>query len=614
MTRYKNGLQFIQCRNGENKLLWFINRIEVERQKKNHAEEKTGFVYDATNLSTSLTAKDQSFPVMPGTRIASTALVNLALFEDLWYMVCARVRELYDDLNVRFQNGFIAAETVLHNFGSGGTSFGVWRSRDMVNLLQEHWLILMDKHLVGTLDHAVRNRNYEFMLATSNSKYSLEVSQPEEIDELEQRYETVLSSKDDRHTADKIPGLDDINHMSIADFVMRVWWKVEPTVEKESIEGKRNERLRMMARSQVKRRKSFNDLAEEALPNCIRLDNGMLVGALSCECSLNCHCKSICNFDPWDHCFCKSNPLFLQYLQQSDTENLVRDLLTKSYGQLSSTEHLFDAPSNSVAQLQVATAAFGYEENMIEASAGLRSAIENMQEAYVARKLEDEGTHMPKTPVKQKKVKDVYPLDFYNETKFFTRPSGSANKEKTHCTPPTPPMSRVYRTNKFIPSDKIVDAPLQLAPLARQKSSTTNFKCESNTTSIKGRKTPEDFASDQEASPAVTPPNPLPNRRYVLAGGNTPLEFRPEVSWPMKPPPVGGIRADKEQLFSALSRPSTIISFLGDAEKSGMKTARPSPSQSSIDSFDNKDNFGRKRIFIGLRGEVRKLFRRGSNQ
>lgn len=551
---------------------------------------------------------------MSKTKIASTALVDLALFEDLWYMVCARVRELYNDLTVRFENGFITAETVLHNFGSEGTSFGLWRSKDMVNLLQEHWSILMDKHLVGTLDYAVRSRNFELELTTLNPKHFLQVAHSEELASFQEKTETELFPKGNMITVDDVPGLENINQMPIADFVMRVWWKVGPTVEKESIEDKRNERLRMIARSQVKRRDQFNDLAEEALPSYVKLGNGIFIGALSCECSSDCHCKSICTSDPWDHCFCKSNPLFLQYLQQNDTENLVRDLLAKSCGRFIGTEYLFDAPSNSVAQLQVATAAFNYEENMIKASEGLRSAIGDMQDAYVARKLEDQGACMPKTPVKQKKVKDVYPLDFYNEIEYFARIPSSARKENTNCAPSTPPVSREFRTNKFIPSEKIKDAPLQPAPLIWRKSSTMNPESESNTTSIKGRQTTEDSASGNVASSATSSPHPLQNRRYVLAGGNTPIEFRPEVSWTMKPPSVEGFKVTKEQLLSALSRNPTMASFPCDSEKSGSKKAKTSPSQSSIDSFDNKDSFGKKRIVVGLRGEVRKLFRRGNNQ
>ena len=552
--------------------------------------------------------------MVPNTRIASTALVDLALFEDLWYMICARVRELYSDLNVRFQNGFITNETVLHNFGSEGTSFGLWRTKDMVNLLQEHWLILMDKHLVGTLDHAVRKRNYELLIATLNPKHFSEADQTKETSEPQGSCETKLSPGNDMITAEDVAGLENINQMPIADFVMRVWWKVGPIVEKESIEEKRNEQLRMIARSQVKRRKQFNDLAEEALPNCVKLDDGTIVGSMGCECNLDCHCKSICDSDPWDHCFCKSNPLFLQYLQQNDTENLVRDLLAKTCGQLSGTEHLFDAPSNSVAQLQVATAALGYERNMVQASTVLRSAIENMQDDFVARKLEVEGTRVPKTPIKQKKVKDIYPLDFYNEPELFTRPSSSAQIENTYYAPLTPPTSREFRRSKFIPSDKIVDFPHQPVPLIWRKSSISNSKTEPTTTSVRDCQTPENSAPSYKASPAITPPNALQTRRYVLAGGNTPFEFRPEVSWTMKPPATEGFRADKEQLFNVLSTTSTTDSFSADAEKSRLNKVETSPSQSSIDSFDNKDSFGRKRIFVGLKGEVRKLFRKGSNQ
>ena len=525
-------------------------------------------------------------------------------------MVCARIRELYSDLNVRFQSGFINAETVLHNYGSETTSFAPWRAKDMVTLLQEKWSILMDKHLVGTLDHAVRQRNYELLIGPVILKYEMKDCQTEGEYVLQDVCEKSLNPESDMITADDVAGLENINQMPIADFVMRVWWKVGPTVESESIEEKRDQQLRMLARLQVRRRKHFNDLAEEALPNCAKTDGDTLIGVIGCECNPGCHCKTICGSDPWDHCFCKSNPLFLQYLQQNDTENLVRDLLAKTQGQVTGKEYLFDAPSNEIAQLQVATAALGYDNNMVEASAGLRSAIENMQDDYVARKLEDEGTRVPKTPMKQKKAKDVYPLDYYNEVNFTGEVSfGGTHQKRTAYAPPTPPMSREPKLNKFIPSGESMDDPLQPAPLRWRKSSSSILREETSFASGKGCQVPQPAATSNEISPTVSPQRSLQNRRYVLAGGNTPFEFRPEVSWTMKPPLVEGLTADKEQLFKALSQ-----NLAKETPPANIVKLETSPSQSSTDSFDNKDGSGRKRIFVGIKGEVRKLFRKGNSQ
>ena len=587
--------------------------MDVERQKITSSKEPADNGSEASTLRALSSDLDNPHNLTSSSKIALTAFVDLALFEDLWYMVCARVRELYSDLNVRFQSGFITAETVLHNYGSETTSFAPWRARDMVTLLQEKWSILMDKHVVGTLDHAVRTRSYNLLVGPVMLKYEMKDFQDEGEHVLQELGDDNHSPENDMITADDVAGLENINQMPIADFVMRVWWKVGPIVEKESIEEKHNQQLRMMARLHVRRRMHFNDIAEEALPTCSKTDGNMPIGVIGCECTADCHCKTVCDSDPWDHCFCKSNPLFLHYLQQNDTESLVRDLLARTQGQVIGEDYLFDAPSNDVAQLQVATAALGYGEDMVEASAELRSAIESMQDDFVARRLEDEGTRVPKTPIKQKKAKDVYPLDYYNEVSYLGEPSlGQRHQNCPTYAPPTPPMSRESRSKNFIPDDESKIEPLQPAPLQWRKSSSASSSIAKEKQSILAQdfsQIPVPSTVNNGASPTVSPQRSMKNQRYVLAGGNTPFEFRPEVAWTLNAPIVEGLTADKEQFFNALS--STLVK---ESQQPGVEKLETSPSQLSVDSFDNKDGTGRKRRFNGFKGEVRKLFRKGNSQ
>ena len=381
---------------------------------------------------------------------------NLADYEDVFYATCAKTRELHESLAIRFESGFITSDTVLHERGESLLSHAPFTAWEMLKYLEVTWSILLDPRLVVALDNAVRrDRVRHSQGITFDPNFDPNNNTPEFTAHLRQSVINRLG-KGRSLPEDALTGLMDVTKMSPGHVNALLWEKYRPLIAEEQC-LKENENLlraRQAAEAKVARFASMSaeehraralaiiegrsvtpaptDVDIKSLLYPLRpiygegltMPNSVVIPSTNCDCVLGCICKTSCFTEPDEPCLCKRSSVFRQQVEQTRTASTVRDIMSRNYGKPLGDDILLDAPTNEVAQLQVAAAASDFHPMFDDALGEVQSVIEGMETDYVERKLVASGMKspaLPTTPVKPgKKAKDPYPLDFYSSPHTFT--------------------------------------------------------------------------------------------------------------------------------------------------------------------------------------------------
>ncbi len=395
-----------QCSDGNNQLLWFINRVYVGGDTS-FVEVQTSTV-DDQNLLCYLGLEDWTQQ-----KVYMARYVELSMFEDLYYMTIAKVRELFESLQVRLKSGFITHDNVLLERSWFADSYGPVTVGTMLIFLKTQWGILMQPDLMFTLDHAVRNSNAVMSYMFSNDEdYAA-------------------------HQAQAV-GLWDFNRMSVAELAMRVWRKNSAVVEEELIHDAAKKRDLAIERAESRYLKTVETIKGRAIPGSevmqdvqqsqcpmqqVDENTPPLAPPLPCVCFETCFCKTICMAQPFGHCMCYTNQLFTDIMIQADTDMEARNMVAQEQGQVVGQDYLFGASTNELAQMQVATAAFDNHPMMTNAVVAMHQQNEEEEDNLLGERTANEhgGSIVPP----QRKQKDKYPLDFYGTLKAPAMPCAS---------------------------------------------------------------------------------------------------------------------------------------------------------------------------------------------
>jgi len=131
----------------------------AEAAERRRSKKKEGT--HSRNISTS---PEESIGHLAVARTVRTRFVDLHDFEDLYYVTCITLSDLYYDVQSRHLSGFLPMTTVIHNGGANGTSQGAFLFKDFAADLHDKWQKLMDPKLVSALNMAVMKHNYRRLI------------------------------------------------------------------------------------------------------------------------------------------------------------------------------------------------------------------------------------------------------------------------------------------------------------------------------------------------------------------------------------------------------------------------------------------------------------------
>lgn len=458
-----------QTQNGRNQLIFFIHRLEQGLFSPGPTRPK-----DAT---------DASHPSQRAhRRTSSPRQCDLADYEDVFYATCAKTCGLHESLAIHFESGFITPDAILHERGENLLSHTPFTAWEMLKYLEVTWSILLDPRLVVALDNVVRrNRVRHSQGVTLNPNFDPSNNTPELTAHLRRSLTDRLGIGRSL-PEDALTGLMDVIKMRPGHVNALLWEKYRPLIAEEQ-RLKENENLlraRQAAEAKVARFASMpteehraralaiiegrpvtpapTDVDIKSLLYPLRpiyeegstMFDSVVIPSTNCDCVLGCICKTSCFTEPDEPCLCKRSSVFRQQAEQTRTASTVRDIMSRNYGKPLGDDILLDAPTNEVAQLQVAAAASDFHPMFNDALDEVQSVIEEMESDYVERKLVANGMKspaLPTTPVKPcKKAKDPYPLDFYSSPHTFTHSKVFDSSYGTRSVSAGNPPKSVYAT------------------------------------------------------------------------------------------------------------------------------------------------------------------------
>ncbi|KAI9724805.1 MAG: hypothetical protein M1812_000081 [Candelaria pacifica] len=115
---------------------------------------------------------------------------DLAAYEVLLYAIMAKLRELEEDLFLRYKNGFLQRETILHHRGEDCNSVSAFTLFDCLNFFITKWYTISDEPIIDVLNLAVQGG----LCDHSNKSVAMIMG------ELHERYEPPKDEPVDRRT------------------------------------------------------------------------------------------------------------------------------------------------------------------------------------------------------------------------------------------------------------------------------------------------------------------------------------------------------------------------------------------------------------------------------
>ena len=515
--------------------------------------------------------------------------VELAEFENLWYITCAKIRNLYNELKIGIEGRVIELNSLLHDCGKYAVSSGPWRAQNMVGLLRDVWAILTNECLVGTLDEAVRKKKFglAYKRLPSSSDYPI-YGRNGMILMRSHNHGSYLSNIVNSITPDDIVGLTDLNKSSTSEFVANIFRSVGFLMQDKSRKEAGLRHYRSHARIRINGNCCDEDYSGSASEEDKSFICSYIANGLKCECNSNCYCRRVCNSDPWDQCLCKSNFLFFKFLQQRKGKGSVREYTARN-----GENYVSDAHMRAAAQMP-------WTEEAPERQTDTTEDAMNLDEQTDIAKVNG-NVHMPI------KIQGHQNINAYDEKRLDMSPSrccGIAVKDFVSQTNYVEEMRYENHTTNKIPICRNMNVQQSKTPssssLKAQQCSAAKFS---------GEPQIPPSVSPLQPSPGAPRGSPLQRRGYVLAGGDIPFEHRPKFFFDTQPALVSGLTANKEDFLNSIPQvPNSEIKSdtVGNDSVIGSMSSR-----FSNDSYDNRDTFGKRRILQGIKG-VRKFLRLGN--
>lgn len=439
-----------QVMDGRNALLYWIHRVDVEK-----ADTYTSSIRATARQRTPATPEQAPTERGPhhtsgssnSARTVPVTYAALTEFECLYYMTCVKVSQLYRNLQTRFVSGFLKLSHTLHERGEDprDNTFAPFSMGDMAELLRIKWTMLMNPMLVATLDAAIR-------------------ALPE--DERIPRAKSMRMFREDE-TYDEALGLANVNKKPEVSIFKMVGSKHESELKAEVEEDNNRALVRAVTRAAVDFPRLPGMHAGQQSHDSDQVHSAPSDG---CACEDNCVCRSRCLSQILKTCLCKTSPLCRQLRYQSEIDKAINQLQEEAYGQQVGEQYLLNAPTNGMAQLQIATWGSGCNPSLVQANLGVQQALADMEIEFVHDKLISQGVTPPKAPFKtsEKKTKDPYPLGLYEPIDPPKR--NSQGNGTTSKTDPTVHSSTAPRQS----SPNILGTPFPSPPPTKHKSHTTN--------------------------------------------------------------------------------------------------------------------------------------------
>ncbi|KAF7193957.1 hypothetical protein HII31_04639, partial [Pseudocercospora fuligena] len=430
-SRYQSSM-----RTGRNTLLFFICAIHMRQAP--------------TNVQETLNIK----------RTNPAEMVGLYYFECLYYAIIHDIRRL--QVNVEEHLSKHPDSTLqLHSHGRDcERPNDPFTMTDLAEQLEEFWVLLTDYRLLGPLETCTRLRFFADTISVDLSKA-----------EAEDRFIEQFNAKPDteqKRILVRSPGMYDAASMSTQEIYNLLWNMFAPKIEagfpdlnievwihsRESLQQQQppqqsesipvvqsglaqSERQQQPVQAETDIQELQQQLAQAEADVQAPADeeDDSAPQYPPCTCSDDCHCRVACEYGVGE-CQCHFRRRYAAPEQAS--------------------RNLFDAPTNEIAQLQVATAAIGggrphmRQALQFVADAAIRRRGSSRPEPYRGRSTTIQNLHnVPDGLVSLRPVrtpKDIYPLGLYGEESGGRFPPFQAT---TTAPQPRPPNSTGQVTQSF---------------------------------------------------------------------------------------------------------------------------------------------------------------------
>ncbi|KXT18945.1 hypothetical protein AC579_8749 [Pseudocercospora musae] len=483
-SRYQSSM-----RTGRNTLLFFICAMHMRRAPPN--------IQETLNIKRSNPAE----------------MIGLYYFECLYYAIIHDIRRL--QVNVEEHLSKHPDSTLqLHSHGRDcERSNDPFTMTDLAEQLEEFWVLLTDHRLLGPLESRTRIR---FQADTSGVDLSKAEAESEFIEQFNAKPET-----EQKRVLARSQGMHDAASMSTQKIYDLLWTRFAPVIQKgfpdlnievwihnrESLQQQqqsqqseftpvvqsglaRLERQQQPAQAEtsVQERQQQPAQVETNAQAPADEEEDCALQYPPCTCSDGCHCRVACEYGVGE-CQCQFRRRYPAPEQTS--------------------RNIFDAPTNEIAQLQVATAAIGRgRPHMRQAVQFLTDATHRRRglsrpEPYRGRSTTIENLHNVPEGLTSlhpaRSIKDIYPLDLYNK-----EPGGRFPPFHVTTTAPQPrPLNCTGQATQSFPGDFRLISP------------------------------PELTEADLLPPLPFNSPPPATKQRYVIAGGPEPLSQRKSIDWSM---------------------------------------------------------------------------------
>lgn len=281
-------------------------------------------------------------------------------------MVWHKIQVLYQDLQLRYANGFLKLDDVLHHRGITLQRQEQLLVSDFVLYLQVYWEELTDPKVIHALDHQLRRR--------WNQPDIYPGYDPEKHTAIDEYIFRVELMKTGATNFGHAPGLKDISTLSPIDIVNHVYTKNGIILDCEKHVEEQHRMVRHATRMHIKHSSSSRNATPPDHPR-----------SFPCKCGASCVCRDLCTVEPDGGCLCEMMP---EFYDAYELDMLADAALSSKYDGACVGEHvLYGAQSNEFAQLHVATAALAQDARhrlaAIRATRDVANAVRRLEWKWI---------------------------------------------------------------------------------------------------------------------------------------------------------------------------------------------------------------------------------------
>lgn len=371
-------------------------------------------------------------------KLRTSTPVPLGQWDSMWYALCAEVRKMYSALQDNFGTDFAYGATILHNRGWNGAT-STRQPLSAIGLaceLEDMWSVLIDQRLITALDHAVRIKEVQAVLASDGQDFSCE-----DVGEL------VDSNQDVAKLFEAAGGLLDVNNMTPDDIIKMVWSKHAAEARRRSAKSIEEQSFLAICGAGVKkagaRGRASVEYARVTAP---------------CNCAMDCSCRTHRNL-PTGQCprSCAQSQIASLVNQQQEMREIIHDTYESPGRTLAN--NMLGAVSNEAAQMQIAAFA-NPDPWIVRACYATTDAADKLDKEILEMRRNRSNTNNselayvppPRTPSRANK--DAYPLGFYGDSSGQRYPPFRPNVQSS-----APPVYGASSYSAQVPSRKPVPPP-----------------------------------------------------------------------------------------------------------------------------------------------------------